>query len=156
MIRRNKVRSTVAGIVAVAIMATMTAVSVGTAVAAKTPTVAVKLAEFKVKPKPTSAKAGDVRFKVTNKGGIEHEMVMVRGDAASLPLATDGSVDEDELPTSDAIGEVEEVDPKKTKSFTAKGLTPGTYTLFCNVVTTEGGTTLSHFAEGMHTTFTVR
>lgn len=128
----------------------------GVAGAAKPTPITTKLVEFKVKPKPTSAPTGNVKFTVTNRGGVEHEMVMVRGEASSLPLAADGSVDEDEIPAADVIGEVEEVEPKKTKRFTAKGLTPGTYTLFCNVVTTEGDTTLAHFAEGMHTTFTVR
>lgn len=128
----------------------------GIAGAASPTTVKTKLREFKVTPTPKVAKAGDVKFSVTNKGGVDHELVIVRGEASSLPLATDGSVDEDEIPATDAIGEVEDVEPKKTKKLTAEGLTPGTYTLFCNVVQSEDGTTLAHFAEGMYTTFTVR
>ncbi len=124
--------------------------------AAKTKTVNVKLQEFKVKPAPKSVRAGTIRFKVKNIGGVDHEMVVVRTDGAALPLAADGSVDEDKISEADAIGEVEDVSPKKTKTFKAKDLTPGTYTLFCNVVETSGNTTLVHYKQGMYTTFTVR
>ncbi|MEX2100617.1 MAG: cupredoxin domain-containing protein [Acidimicrobiia bacterium] len=128
----------------------------GSASAAKTKTVKVKLLEFQVRPKPTSVKAGNVRFKAKNIGTIDHEMVVVRTDGASLPVSADGSVDEEGVSESATIGEVEDVAPKKSKVFKAKALTPGTYTLFCNIVETTGGTLLVHYARGMHTTFTVR
>jgi uncharacterized cupredoxin-like copper-binding protein len=124
--------------------------------AAKAKTVNVKLQEFKIKPATKSVKAGTIRFKVKNIGGLVHEMVVVRTDGAALPLAADGSVDEDTIPEADFVGEVEDVDPKKTKAFTAKGLASGTYTLFCNVVDTSGTPALAHYEQGMHTTFTVR
>jgi len=121
----------------------------------RTKAVNVKLLEFKVRPKPTRVKPGTVRFNVKNIGGVEHEMVVVRTDGAALPLAADGSVDEDQVPEDAKIGEVEDVAPKKAKTFTAENLAPGSYTLFCNVVETAGGTTLAHYAQGMHTNFTV-
>jgi len=43
----------------------------------------VKLLEFKVKPKPVSAESGTVRFQVKNIGGEEHELVVVKADAAT-------------------------------------------------------------------------
>jgi uncharacterized cupredoxin-like copper-binding protein len=42
--------------------------------------------------------------------------------------------------------------PKKSGTLKAKDLSSGTYTFFCNVVDALD----SHYARGMHTTFTVR
>lgn len=124
--------------------------------ASPTKKVKTKLLEFKIRAKPNSAKAGDVRFKVKNIGGLEHEMVIVRGDSSTLPIAEDGSVDEAELPEDALLGEAEDVDPKKSATLEVDDITPGTYTLFCNLVEVSGDTSLSHYAQGMHTTFTVR
>ena len=55
-------------------------VSATDAYAAKKPTViTVNLSEFTIAPLPSAeAKAGNVRMKVTNKGTLTHEMVLVR------------------------------------------------------------------------------
>ena len=120
-----------------------------------TTTVKVKLLEFKVKPKPVSAASGTVRFQVKNIGSEEHELVVVKADAA-LPTASDGSVDEDAIPDADKFGEVEELKPKRSGTLTVKALPAGQYVLFCNIVDKEpNGTELSHYAEGMSTTFSV-
>lgn len=131
-------------------------VSQSPAFAAKTTLVNVTLREFKIRPKPTSVKASATKFVVKNVGVIDHEMVVVRSDGQPLPLAADGSVDEDAIPVSATVGEVEDVAPGKSKKLTVKGLEPGTYALFCNVVDQSGSTTLAHYAQGMHTNFTVR
>jgi uncharacterized cupredoxin-like copper-binding protein len=141
-------------------LAVLTTASLGvnpsSASAAKPKTVNVKLREFKVRPKPKSVGSGPTKFKVKNVGGLVHELVVVRTDGVPLPLAADGSIDEDKIPASATIGEVEDVSPKKTGTLEVKDLEPGTYTLFCNVVEQSGTTSLAHYAEGMHTTFTVR
>lgn len=123
--------------------------------AKKTTTVKVKLLEFKVKPKPGSVASGTVRFQVKNIGSEEHEFVVVKADA-SLPTASDGSVDEDAIPDADKFGEVEDLKPKRSGTLKVQALPAGRYVLFCNIVDDEsGGTTLSHYAEGMSTNFSV-
>lgn len=119
--------------------------------------VKVKLFEFKVKPKPKSAAAGKVKFVVKNIGAEEHEMVVALSDgtATELPTDADGAVDESQIPEADLPGEIPEFAAGKTKTKTFD-LEPGTYVLFCNIVDDEAdGTKLSHYAQGMHTLFTV-
>ncbi|MFA5883145.1 MAG: cupredoxin domain-containing protein [Acidimicrobiia bacterium] len=118
-------------------------------------TVKVKLFEFQVKPKPKFATAGTVRFKVKNIGTEKHEFVVVKSDGTELPLLPDGSVDEEAIPEADKFGEVEDLKPKKSGSLTVKSLPAGDYVLFCNIVEDMSGTTMVHYAEGMHTDFTV-
>ena len=124
--------------------------------AASVPQEKVRLMEFKVKPQRDFIAAGKTKFVVKNAGTEEHEFVVVRGDdPEALPTAADGSVDEDQIPTADQVGELEEIKPGKTKSKTFK-LSADAYILFCNVVDTESdGTVVSHFAEGMYTTLDV-
>ena len=120
--------------------------------------VAAALSEFKIKPKPKSPKSGAAAFVAKNVGGIKHEMVLVRvsGPDAALPLKPDGSVDESQIPATDKLGEVAGIKPKQTKTLKVPDLGPGTYELFCNIVTKQpGGTVLSHYAKGMHTQITV-
>jgi len=116
-------------------------------------TVKVALREFTVKAVPGAVAAGRVHFKVKNNGSVEHEMVVVRTNGSPLRTNADGSVDEDRIIDSASIGEVEELKRHKTKTLKTD-LSTGTYTLFCNIVETDG-TKLSHYAQGMHTQFTV-
>jgi uncharacterized cupredoxin-like copper-binding protein len=123
----------------------------------KTQAVPVKLLEFQVKAKRASVSAErPVKFKVKNIGTEEHEMVVARTDGSALPTKDDGSVDEDAIPESDLFGEVEGLQPKKSGTLKIKDLPPGEYVLFCNIVDDEpDGTTLSHYAQGMYTDFSV-
>ena len=114
----------------------------------------VVLSEFTVKPDPTSIKAGKITFTGDNQGGSTHEMVVVKADDASaLPTDADGAVDEEQLESGQAQGEVEDVAKGTTKSVELE-LTPGRYVVFCNVVE-ETGDKVSHFKQGMHAVFTV-
>jgi iron uptake system component EfeO len=118
-------------------------------------TVTVSLHEYAIEATPLSAPAGNVQFKVTNRGGLAHEFVVVRLNGAALVTAPDGSAVEDEIPEADAFGELEDLERGDTASLRAKNLRPGTYRLFCNIVDQADGTTLSHYAKGMTTEFTV-
>jgi plastocyanin len=114
----------------------------------------VVLNEFKVRPDPASIKAGKITFTGDNQGSRTHEMVVVKADDASaLPTGADGSVDEEQLESGQAQGEVEDVAVGKTKSVELE-LTPGQYIVFCNIVE-ETGDKVSHFKEGMHADITV-
>jgi hypothetical protein len=117
--------------------------------------VKIKLFEFGVRSSLPFVAEGKVTFGVKNIGTEEHEFVVVRVDPdTELPTKADGSVDEEAIPESDGIGELEGIKPKKTKSLTKK-LDADDYVLFCNIVEDEDGTTVSHYAEGMHRNFTV-
>ena len=123
--------------------------------ATKASQVKVALSEFKVAPTPTSAPAGKVDFVVTNKGSMTHEFVVVHSTDGTLPLGSDGAVDEAKIPEAGKLGELEDLE-KGDKATLDTTLTPGTYVLFCNITTKSGGVTDSHYADGMHTTFTVK
>jgi hypothetical protein len=115
----------------------------------------VGLEEYTVTPDPVELPAGEVAVTADNLGTVEHELVIVEADsAAALPTKADGSVDEDEIPERAKQGELEDVKKgtQRTKKFDLKA---GTYVFFCNVVQDEGGTTISHFKQGMHEVVTV-
>jgi hypothetical protein len=123
------------------------------AVTAKPPKVKVQLIEFQVNPALQFVAKGKINFVVKNAGTEKHEFVIVRGaDPAALPTKADGSVDENQIPKRDELGELENIKKGKTKSKTFK-LSAGSYILFCNTVDVEeDGTVVSHFARGMYTT----
>ncbi len=120
--------------------------------AKKAPKVKVELIEFQVKPALEFVAKGKINFVVKNAGTEKHEFVIVRGnDPAALPTKADGSVDEEQIPKRDEVGELENIKKGKTKSKTFK-LSTGSYILLCNTVDTEeDGTVVSHFARGMYT-----
>jgi uncharacterized cupredoxin-like copper-binding protein len=114
----------------------------------------VVVSEFKVEPDPESVGAGEVTFVIDNQGGETHEFLVVDADSADdLPVDDDGAFDEEAF--GNVIDEVEDIESGDTEELTVD-LDAGTYVLLCNVVEeTESGEVESHFAEGMHATFTV-
>ena len=108
----------------------------------------VTLSEFKVEFSTTDIPAGDVTFNVTNDGTIVHEFVVFKTDDAedALPEESDEPEVNEDDPSLTSMGEVEDVDPGSSKSFSAT-LEPGDYVGICNV---EG-----HYDSGMHIHFTV-
>jgi plastocyanin len=119
-------------------------------------TVDVTLQEWAVVPAVTTAKAGSVTFKVTNKGPNDtHEFVVFRTDLdqRALPTGDDGSVDEEGAGV-EAIGELEDVTVGSTGDVTFE-LQPGKYVFVCNLVEQSGGTTEVHYKLGMSAAFTV-
>jgi uncharacterized cupredoxin-like copper-binding protein len=147
---RNGRRRVAAAIVAVAL-----GLALGACSSDSTPKVSVKLGEYTIKPDVATKKTGNIEFNAENIGGTTHEFVIARADsAASVPTKPDGSVDEAKIPKADRIGEIEDVKPheKKHASF---DLAPGRYVFFCNVVDKSANPAVSHYAQGMYTTFTV-
>ena len=123
------------------------------AAAAKPPKQQLTLTDYQIAPALQYIAKGKSNFVAKNTGSVKHEVVIVRGtDPAALPTKPDGSVDEDQIPKRDKIGETGNVKAGKAKSKTLK-LSTGSYILFCNIVDTEpDGSQVSHFAKGMHTT----
>ena len=120
-------------------------------------TIAVELKEWSVLPARADVPAGTVTFDANNTGAEAHELVVVRADdPAKLPLAADGTVDEDKLPEGAFVGEIEPFPAKQHCTGTFQ-LAAGRYALFCNILETEAdGTKENHYANGMRTRFEVR
>ena len=118
-------------------------------------TVNVELNEFTVTADPDSAEAGEVEFVVENIGAETHEFVIVQTDLEpdALPTAEDGSVDEEGEGVT-VIDEIEDIASETTQNLSVD-LEAGSYVLFCNVVDESDDPPESHYAEGMHTGFTV-
>ncbi|RIL12129.1 hypothetical protein DCC79_02435 [bacterium] len=118
----------------------------------------VDLAEYTIHPAAAEVAAGQVTFTARNVGPSDpHELVVVRTDLAgdALPTGADGRFDE-AGPGVTVIGEIEElaVGAEGSAMF---DLPAGNYVLVCNVVEVEGDEEVeAHYAEGMHTAFTVR
>jgi uncharacterized cupredoxin-like copper-binding protein len=110
-------------------------------------TVDVTLTEFEVTMSTTDVPAGEVTFNVTNEGTVEHEFVVFQTDLAedALPEASDAPEVNEDDPQLTSMGEVEDVAPGESKSFTAT-LEAGSYVGICNVET--------HYDSGMHIDFT--
>lgn len=119
-------------------------------------TVDVTLDEWVLKVEPGTAPAGTISFAATDTGAEAHEMVLIKGVAPNdLPLAEDGSLDEEQLPEGALIGEIEPF-PAGEDCQATFALEAGEYTLLCNIVETEGEHVgRSHVKEGMVTVFTV-
>jgi hypothetical protein len=120
-------------------------------------TIAVELKEWSVAPARADVPAGTVTFDANNTGADAHELVVVRADdPAKLPLAADGTVDEEKLPKGAFVGEIEPF-PSRQHCTGTFALTAGRYVLFCNILETEAdGTKENHYANGMRSRFEVR
>jgi uncharacterized cupredoxin-like copper-binding protein len=122
-------------------------------------TVQVQLREWEVVPDETSVGSGEVTFEVSNDGDEPHEFVVLRTDveAGDLPLADDGSADEEGM---EVVGEVEDLAAGASDTLTVD-LEPGHYVLLCNILESEEAMeemdmpTPSHYQNGMRTDFTV-
>jgi hypothetical protein len=96
---------------------------------------------------PATLNAGTVTLRLHNEGPDQHELIIVPGTLASLPLRADGlTVDEEAVEASEP-GSLEPGEPGSTRDLTVE-LKPGRYVFFCNM---EG-----HFMAGMHAEVEVR
>jgi uncharacterized cupredoxin-like copper-binding protein len=111
--------------------------------------VSVGLSEWSVKLTTTTAPAGNVTFNVANKGSAVHDLVVIKTDVPPDQLPIDPSilaVDTDAAGL-ERIARSESLGVGESQLLTAP-LQAGSYVLICNVQT--------HYAEGMHTGFTVQ
>ncbi len=118
-------------------------------------TAKITLQEFSIVSHPGLVQSGKVTLNVENVGSITHELVVVRAASPSaLPrvkTAGDrsvGAVDEEAIAETDKMGETGDVAVRSTVTKTLD-LAPGTYVIFCNIDTKNGGTVLNHFVHGM-------
>jgi uncharacterized cupredoxin-like copper-binding protein len=90
--------------------------------------------------------AGEVLFRVTNRGPDEHEFIVVRADRG-LPLRPDGITLDEEALGKNIIGSIEPVPAGRTNTLRL-ALTTGRYELVCNM--------FGHYMGGMHAPLVVR
>lgn len=107
-------------------------------------TVRATLSEYKIELKRSSAPAGKIRFKVTNAGTMNHELIVIRTNRAPGDLPVRGS----QASEKGAVGEIEEdeLGPGDTRSLTLR-LKRGKYVLICNVP--------DHYQNGQYLRFIV-
>ncbi len=106
--------------------------------------IAVALEEWSVKPAAAKHAAGEIAFKVQNKGATPHELAVVQTDldATKLPQAS-GLVDEKQIKV---LGRTKQLAAGKSEELELK-LAAGKYALICNIA--------AHYGQGMHAAFTV-
>jgi len=109
--------------------------------------IGVTLADFTITPEESSASAGELTFDVTNDAEQTHEFVIFKTDLAAdaLPVDSEGLVDE-AGEGIELIDEIEDIEAGSTPSLTVT-LDAANYVFLCNVP--------GHYAQGMHTSFTV-
>jgi uncharacterized cupredoxin-like copper-binding protein len=109
--------------------------------------IGVTLADFSITPDETSASAGELTFDVTNDAEQTHEFVIFKTDLAADALPTDdeGLVDESGEGV-ELVDEIEDIEAGSTQSLTVT-LDAADYVFICNLP--------GHYAQGMHTSFTV-
>jgi hypothetical protein len=141
---RGVVPSSTAALIAVLSM--LTGCSGGSAQSGAEPPVAkVVEKDFKIDA-PASIPAGVVDLAVNNRGPVSHELIVVRGRTAGLPLRDDNvTVDEDAMEerTAGAL----EPQPAGLHNLQVT-LRPGRYVFICNMA--------GHYRGGMHTELQVR
>jgi uncharacterized cupredoxin-like copper-binding protein len=109
------------------------------------PVVRVSEQDFKIKA-PRRIRAGEVRFRLRNRGPDTHELIVVRLGRRGLPLRRDGlTVDEDALEARTAVT-IEAVERGRSREKQV-ALAPGRYVLFCNMA--------GHYLGGMRATLVV-
>jgi len=105
--------------------------------------VKVSLVEMAINTTPSSAKAGNVAFDISNDGAVTHEMVVVKTKTKAADLPTDSAGKASE---TGSVGETE-VEPGASDVLDLK-LAKGHYALICNLP--------GHYAAGMYSDFTVK
>lgn len=128
---------------------TMRASSSDIAAADGSSLVIASVQEWKVVANRNTVPAGPTTFLVSNMGTTKHEFLVTKTDFA------DGKIPIDPLTNRfsedgagiEVVNEIPEWDAKTTKSLTLT-LAAGNYELLCNLE--------AHYANGMHTTFTVK
>lgn len=108
-------------------------------------TVSATLGEYFIKPDPDAVDAGNINFKVTNDGKLEHEFVVIATDTPADDLPLEGT-DVDETAAGEVPGEIGSVQPGATEEVTLS-LEASKYALICNLP--------GHYKAGQYTEFTV-
>ena len=103
--------------------------------------------EWKVNVSAHSAEAGEVIFAIANFGSIQHEFLVTKTsyEPGKIPIGSNNRFDEEDAGLS-VVDKIPEWPMNESKVLKVN-LEAGTYELLCNIE--------AHYANGMHTTFTV-
>ncbi|HEV1997219.1 MAG TPA: plastocyanin/azurin family copper-binding protein [Candidatus Dormibacteraeota bacterium] len=103
--------------------------------------------EWKVEV-PASIKAGQVNFKITNTGAVEHELLVFKADKgiADYPVDADGKIKEED-PSIVKVSDGDNIAAGASQTRTIDLTKPGRYLFVCNLPT--------HFKQGMSKIVTV-
>jgi uncharacterized cupredoxin-like copper-binding protein len=112
------------------------------AVAVTAARIAVTLKEFTLTPRPATARAGTVTFRVRNAGAVRHEFVVLRTRRPAARLLKGSEASE-----AGNVGEIGDLRPGVTKSLRLR-LAAGHYALICNLP--------GHYRAGQRADLTVR
>ena len=117
-------------------------------------TVNVSLKEWYVLPDKNAVNTGNITFKVSNHGRMDHEFIVTKTATPfdALPVTEEGL---NEKKAGTELGEIEDIPPGETRMITLH-LTPGRYILYCNKMGMEDHQMFSHYRRGMRVAFTVR
>jgi uncharacterized cupredoxin-like copper-binding protein len=130
-------------LLAVSLLVLVAAVPLAFASSAKVKVVlATKTKPFALAPVPTKVKAGKVTFVASNKGALDHELVVLKTNLAPTKLPVKGT----KAVEVGRVGKIPPLKPGQTKTLTLT-LKPGKYVLICNVA--------GHYKAGQHAAFTV-
>ena len=103
----------------------------------------VGMGDYRFSPASLTARAGKLVITARNTGRQEHELVLLRTDAAPGAIPVSGG----KASESDSVGEIPEQKPGTSGTHTFK-LQPGKYVFLCNV---DG-----HYARGMRGSLVVK
>lgn len=91
--------------------------------------------------------AGATAFVVRNSGPDQHELILVRGRARTLPMRSDGITVDEKALGKRVVASLEPGPPAAEHNLNVD-LRPGRYVMFCNMY--------GHYEAGMHTELRVQ
>jgi hypothetical protein len=97
-------------------------------------------ADFRISA-PERVPAGNTRLVVRNTGPDDHELLVVRAGATTLPLRRDGTTMDEDAVKKTTLGVIEPAQPGTVHELRVR-LRPGRYLLLCNMS--------GHYGGGMH------
>jgi uncharacterized cupredoxin-like copper-binding protein len=104
------------------------------------------LSEWSIEMDETTASAGDLTFRITNSGTIDHEFLIVKTEIPDGEIPVTGGLFAEDQEGIQVIDEIPQYSPGRTEELTVS-LQAGQYQLVCNLP--------GHYQAGMHTVFTV-
>jgi len=103
--------------------------------------------EWSIDVDETTASAGDLTFRITNSGTIDHEFLVVKTDLPSGEIPVEGGLFREDQEGIQVIDEIPQFSAGRTEELTLR-LEAGQYQLVCNLP--------GHYQAGMHTNFVVK
>jgi uncharacterized cupredoxin-like copper-binding protein len=105
------------------------------------------LSEWSIKMDETTTSAGDLTFRITNSGTIDHEFLIVKTNLSDGAIPVMGGLFAEDQEGIQVIDEIPQFSAGRTEELTVN-LEAGQYQLVCNLP--------GHYQAGMHTNFIVK